>query len=108
MALINCNECNHQISENAKACPQCGSPLAHNTVIGKYEASEKKKGTAVILALILGGIGAHKFYLGHYLLGIIYLAFVWSFIPSIVAFFEAITYLQYNQKDFEEKYVAKK
>lgn len=27
MALINCNECNNQISSNAASCPQCGNPL---------------------------------------------------------------------------------
>ena len=24
MALINCEECGHEISESAKSCPQCG------------------------------------------------------------------------------------
>lgn len=27
MALINCPECNHQISDKALSCPQCGFPL---------------------------------------------------------------------------------
>ena len=27
MALINCNECNQQISDKATTCPYCGSPL---------------------------------------------------------------------------------
>ena len=106
MALINCNECNNQISENAKACPHCGSPLIHNTVIGKYKYGEKKKGVAVLLALFLGGLGGHKFYLGKYLQGVAYVVFAVTFAPAIIAFFEAITYLQYNQKEFEDRYVA--
>ena len=29
MALINCNECNGQMSENAASCPHCGNPNNH-------------------------------------------------------------------------------
>ena len=39
------------------------------------------KGIYILLALILGGIGAHKFYAGKWLQGIIYLVFVWTYIP---------------------------
>lgn len=28
MALINCTECNNQVSSTAAACPQCGAPIA--------------------------------------------------------------------------------
>ena len=31
MALINCPECNHQVSTDAVACPNCGRPLAAPT-----------------------------------------------------------------------------
>lgn len=31
MALISCRECNHQISQTAEACPQCGAPLTAPT-----------------------------------------------------------------------------
>lgn len=27
MALINCNDCNNQISESAESCPKCGAPV---------------------------------------------------------------------------------
>ena len=27
MSLINCPECNHKISSNAKSCPKCGYTL---------------------------------------------------------------------------------
>jgi len=27
MSLINCKECNKEISENAKTCPHCGNPI---------------------------------------------------------------------------------
>ena len=44
----------------------------------------------VLLAFFLGGIGIHKFYAGHILLGFIYLIFCWTFIPGFIAFIEFI------------------
>ena len=28
MALINCSECNHEVSDKAESCPKCGAPIA--------------------------------------------------------------------------------
>ena len=55
----------------------------------QYNNVKKSNTTAVLLALFLGGLGIHKFYLGETGLGILYLLFCWTYIPSIVAFFEA-------------------
>jgi TM2 domain-containing membrane protein YozV len=55
----------------------------------QYNSQKKNPTVAVILALFLGGIGAHKFYLGQAGLGILYLLFCWTYIPAIIAFFEA-------------------
>lgn len=44
----------------------------------------------VLLALILGGVGIHKFYAGKLFQGILYVLFSWTLIPAIVAFIEAI------------------
>lgn len=41
-----------------------------------------------LLAFFLGGIGAHKFYAGKILPGVLYLLFCWTFIPGIIAFIE--------------------
>jgi TM2 domain-containing membrane protein YozV len=65
---------------------------------------QKSRGAAVALALFLGGIGAHKFYLDRPGWGILYALFFWTFIPAIAAFFEAI-YLAVMPRDmFEKKY----
>ncbi len=50
---------------------------------------KKSPTTAVLLALFLGGIGAHKFYLGKTVAGILYLLFCWTTIPAWIALFEA-------------------
>jgi TM2 domain-containing membrane protein YozV len=50
--------------------------------------SRKSSTTAILLALFLGGVGAHRFYMGQVGLGIFYLIFFWTFIPAIVALIE--------------------
>lgn len=39
MALINCIECGHQISDQAQACPNCGHPVSSNPEFEKIDAS---------------------------------------------------------------------
>lgn len=70
----------------------------------KIETSGRSKGTAAFLAIILGGIGAHKFYLGKPIWGIIYFLFSWTFIPACIGFLEGVIYLTMSKKSFSEKY----
>jgi len=65
------------------------------------------KGTAILLALFLGGLGAHKFYLGKNLMGVIYLLFCWTFIPAILGALEALNYMLMSQKTFQKRYTPK-
>ena len=55
-----------------------------------YMSRRKDVTPAVLFALFLGGIGAHHFYLGHTVLGVVFILFFWSFIPAIIALIEAI------------------
>jgi len=64
----------------------------------------KDKTTAAILALLLGGLGIHKFYLGKGALGLLYLIFCWTFIPVVVGFVEGILLLLMSKKDFDLDY----
>ena len=64
----------------------------------------KSKSVAALLAFFLGGLGAHKFYLGSPLLGILYLIFCWTFAPAIIALIEAIMFLFMSDEDFNKKY----
>lgn len=64
----------------------------------------KSRTVAVLLALFLGGVGTHKFYLGKVGTGLLYLLFCWTFIPTIIAFFEAIRWLCMSNESFAEKY----
>lgn len=52
----------------------------------------KNKTTAILLALFLGGLGIHHFYLEHYGRGILYLLFCWTGIPAILGVVDALIY----------------
>ncbi|MHB1654142.1 MAG: TM2 domain-containing protein [Desulfitobacteriaceae bacterium] len=48
----------------------------------------KNRTTALLLTLLLGGVGAHRYYMGQIGLGLVYTLFSWTFIPGIVALVE--------------------
>lgn len=93
--LIHCVDCGRQISSRAATCPQCGAPAPRAVF-----AATKSRGVAVLLALVLGGIGAHKFYLDRPGVGLLYLLFVWTAIPSVIGFLEAISYVLMSDERF--------
>lgn len=64
----------------------------------------KSKTSAILLALFLGGFGAHKFYLGQKGKGILYIIFCWTLVPSIIALIELILLICMDEKTFNEKY----
>lgn len=63
----------------------------------------KSKIAAGLLAIFLGGIGVHKFYLGNIGMGILYLCFCWTGIPAVIGFIEGIIYLCSNDENFQLK-----
>ncbi|NTW06695.1 MAG: TM2 domain-containing protein [Syntrophaceae bacterium] len=68
----------------------------------------KSRGVAILLSLLFGGIGAHKFYVDKPRSGILYLLFCWTFIPSVFGIIEAIQYGSMRNDDFQQKYKTKK
>lgn len=63
----------------------------------------KNPTTGVLLALFLGGFGAHHFYMGRIGLGILYTLFIWTLIPTIVAFVEVFLMANRVRRFNEEK-----
>lgn len=90
-----CRTCGSEILEEAEICPKCGVRQVH--------VSQKNKTTAGVLALLFGGIGVHKFYMGKPVLGILYLLFCWTFIPAIIAFIEGLMYLFEDEAKFQAR-----
>lgn len=68
--------------------------------------TSRNETSAALLVLLLGGIGIHKFYLGQGGLGVVYLLFCWTFIPTIVAFIEALVLLGMSEREFATKYAS--
>lgn len=64
----------------------------------------KNKVVAGLLAILLGGIGVHKFYLGKIGMGILYLCFCWTGIPALLGLIEGIVYLCSNDENFQLKH----
>ncbi|MBR1862553.1 MAG: FTR1 family protein [Ruminococcus sp.] len=75
-------------------------------VMQKYK--EKNKNEAGILAIIFGGLGGHKFYLGKYGQGLICVAFCWSGIPELLGVIQGIHYLTETKEQFENELLPKK
>lgn len=66
----------------------------------KEDSSKPSLTVYLLLALFLGGIGAHDFYVGKPVKGIIKLAFCWTGIPTIISLFNIIGALM-NKDDFK-------
>lgn len=56
--------------------------------LAEYERRKKRKGTAVALTLLFGGVGAHRFYLEEYGWGALYALTCFTFVPALVALVE--------------------
>jgi TM2 domain-containing membrane protein YozV len=93
-----CSSCGEVIKKEAEICPKCG--VRQIAVPMPGIKSVKSKTTAAILAIFLGGLGLHKFYLGR-AVGIVYILFSWTFIPAIIGFIEGLMYLSFSGTDEE-------
>jgi TM2 domain-containing membrane protein YozV len=112
MALIKCNECGNEVSDKAASCPKCGAPplgvVASNhqkqPLAAVVVQTPKSRAFAILLALFLGGLGIHKFYLNQPGWGFIYLIFCWTFIPVILSVFEVLILLFTSDIEFQKRY----
>lgn len=118
-----CSNCGNLVEDGKAFCPECGAsqqnlPASNNTTTyqdeqvyatqqpayGPQRLHNRNKTTAGLLAIFLGGLGAHKFYLGQIVWGIVYLVLCWTYIPAIVAFIEGIMFFTSSEESFDAKY----
>lgn len=64
----------------------------------------KNKYVAALLAFMLGGIGIHKFYLGRWGWGLIYMLFCITFVPMLVSIVEGLIYLFESKTSFDRQF----
>ena len=95
-----CHNCGTASSNNQAICLSCGVP------IGKGPG-QKSKSTDTLLNLFLGTAGAHKFYMGAWGWGIIYLVlcltFFLAWIPAIASLVEVIRTILMTDDEFAIK-----
>ena len=90
-----------QVSQ--QATPQAPQQVFHQVSDINPHWPIKSKVAAGILAIFLGGLGIHKFYLGKGGMGILYLLFCWTFLPAAVGLIEGIIYLTQSDYAFQVK-----
>jgi TM2 domain-containing membrane protein YozV/RNA polymerase subunit RPABC4/transcription elongation factor Spt4 len=110
-----CHECGDIIRAKAEICPKCGCRQPGDL---NYQSSgvdpafsrvaPKSRTTAAVLAIFLGGVGAHKFYLGKPIYGIAYALFVLTFIPAFIGLIEGIRYIVMSDDEFQNLYATDK
>ena len=108
MASNFCHGCGKQLHPNAAACPQCGAVQTNEfcspfITADSQHTSTKSRITAGVLALLLGGLGFHKTYLGAYGTALICLALCWTGVPMLVSLVEGARYLTLTDADFKAK-----
>lgn len=69
----------------------------------------KKKGTTIILLLLFGGFGVHRFYLGDHGMGFIFLASLLLFWPvaSVLVIIDLVRFAVMDRADFDLEYNKK-
>ncbi|MFB6138662.1 MAG: NINE protein [Halobacteriaceae archaeon] len=96
-----CVNCGALVNKQAELCPDCG---VEQPALGRSAGADSDQMVAGILALLLGGLGAHKFYQGRVGLGLLYLCFFWTAIPALLGLIEGILILVADPQEYEEKY----
>lgn len=98
-------------NDEAWACPFCGamSPEPQDEcsscgAVAFRVAGDKKRKTAILLALFFGWVGVHRFYLGQPVRGAIYLLFFWTFIPFLLSLIDALEYGILGRLGVDNKY----
>jgi len=128
---VTCPNCHSQNPALNARCVNCGaampnftSPMQQYPQAPPQPAGADKKLVAGLCAILLGGLGIHKFILGYQQEGIIMLsvyavgliltfitcglAFPILFVPHIIGIIEGIMYLTKSDEEFVQTYIVNK
>ena len=98
-----CSECAAIIKSKAVICPKCGCPQTPGFT-PQVATQHRNKNTAGLSAMLLGGLGLHKFYLGQPKQGFLYLIFFWTFIPALLGLVDGIKLFGMSADEFNRTY----
>ena len=139
-----CPKCGQPVAAGIPSCPSCGVPFMQQTPMGtpSYQPpaggqpvyhqapphladANSKKITAGLCALLIGGLGVHKFVLGYNSAGWVYIGVLiggilvtclsLGFVPiialtapvmGIISLIEGIMYLTKSDEEFYHTYIA--
>jgi TM2 domain-containing membrane protein YozV len=79
-------------------------PTHRNSSVTAVPHQGKTKGLTILLCLLGGGIGLHKFYYGSFGWGIVYLLGVMTVVPLIVSCVELIILITMTRETFDQRY----
>ena len=65
---------------------------------------KKNKLATILLALFLGSLGVHRFYLGQIIYGVIYLLLACTGISTLLAIIDIVLFLIMSDEEFNLKY----
>ena len=123
---VMCPNCHTQNTSLSASCFKCGAMLpispmpmqpAPNYGMQQKPAGADKKIAAGIVAILLGGLGIHKFILGYTNEGVImlvvqiigwFLCGIPSIVVSVIGIVEGIMYLTKTDEDFVNTYIRNK
>jgi TM2 domain-containing membrane protein YozV len=103
-----CQTCAAVLDARALICPRCGVRQPRLAGSGGLLGLElrgdypKSRVTATVLAIVLGVVGAHRWYFGQWLLGLIYAVFFP--IAWLVGLVEGTRYGLMSDEEFEARY----
>ncbi len=102
-----CPHCGAQVNDGSNFCPSCGKSLNQQQQNVPVPTTDNTKLITGILAILLGGLGIHYFYLGKTQAGIIALVLglctcgIWA----LIAFIQGILILLMSDEEFRMKYI---
>ncbi|MCX5773218.1 MAG: NINE protein [Fusobacteria bacterium] len=117
MRNIACPVCHKIFEVKSEYCPHCNSKILKK--VQGVAKVQKKRAVAGWLAILVGSVGMHKFYLGYNKQGIVMLiiSFICAVFAStlyaeiifcivaLIGILEGVTYLRKTDKEFNRIYI---